>query len=97
MVPDKVVEFFDPHPGLMGCLEPLPDSVKVLVDWLAGQSMNLTDAIRQLTTAFAGGKFKVHDGLTGSHGERTGWIELTTGDWGKFPINAWRVIRFREI
>ena len=87
--PNKVVSFFDPHPGLAGCLAPIPDVVKDIADSLNGCVMNLTDAMAQFQREFPGGTFAVHDDM--------GFIGLTVGDYKKGETqHSWRVIRFRD-
>lgn len=85
----KVVRFFDPHPGLMGCMIPIPNEVKDVADSLNACVMDLADAMGQLERTFPSGVFQAHIDK--------GFIGLTVGDLSKGDVvHSWRVIRFRE-
>jgi hypothetical protein len=80
-------EFFDPHPGLAGCSQPIPEPVKKLAAKLDGQTIELNEAVEKVK-AVCGGEVKtVEAQMPGDHG----FIHLLIGS------NSWRVIRYREV
>ncbi|MEY4744604.1 MAG: hypothetical protein RL272_549 [Candidatus Parcubacteria bacterium] len=81
---DRIVTFFDPHPGYGGATAPLPVIVKRVADALDGQSLPLGAAVSCLQ-AVATGRVWAET--------RGGWIALRVGDAP--PMHLWRVIRFR--
>jgi hypothetical protein len=89
------VTFYDPHPGLLGCLYRLPASVKVAADALDGQTLTLDEALARLREAAAGlpGLFRVVE-----HADAIALYEgdpraARAGEWR--AVNCWRVIRFK--
>lgn len=41
---EEIREFFNPHPGTLGTIEPLPQAFKEVVDALVGQRISLAEA-----------------------------------------------------
>ena len=87
-LPTGKVIFYDPHPGLAGCIIPLSDHMKTIVNWLDGQKLNLDECIEILTNAaddagIDNAVFELHDGFI--------TMARAVGD----RINCWRLIRFR--
>ena len=80
----KKVTFYDPHPGYMGAIIPLPKPMKEIADMLNGQEMNLEEAVEAIES-MAGQfnesvvkvveesnwiLFKFEDGIGRTHGYR---------------------------
>ena len=84
--------FFDPHPGYLGAVIPLPVPIKRIVDDLVGEG-SLEASLARLRTAaetFAGANgalIKV---------EARDWISLRLGSAGGLPQHVFRLIRFRR-
>ncbi|MBI4434358.1 hypothetical protein HY635_00865 [Candidatus Uhrbacteria bacterium] len=85
---DRIVTFYDPHPGLAGCLVPIPDVVKWVADELNGRSLPLAEAIERIQRA-AGGEVDV------AFEHRHISFSLPGMLHGRPCTNSWRVIRFR--
>lgn len=85
---DRVVTFFDPHPGLLGCPVPIPDAVKRVADELDGQSLPIAEAVERIQRA-AGGEVDV------AFEQRHISLELPGILRGRPCVHSWRVIRFR--
>lgn len=90
--------FSDPHPGgIMGCLKPLPDGVKLMVDDMDGKRMSLAAALIRIARALdaagiTGMQLKSH-----SNEDKTeGWIGLTQGSVKNPPCHSWRLIKYSE-
>lgn len=79
---DAVKFFYDPHPGYLGAIAPIPDAVKKVADELAGQTMSLREAKAKIQQV-ASGKIIVRDGC------------ILLQEIGKLPMNIWRVIQYR--
>ncbi len=45
------VEFYDPHPGLLGCPYPIPESVRLVANELNGTVITLDKAMRKVKNA----------------------------------------------
>lgn len=84
--PDKVYEFYDPHPGLAGCSVRIPEPIRLIANEISGSRMSLRQAVFLIRAATTGIVEAVED-----MGMITLRIEESTGQ-----IHSWRVIRFRE-
>ena len=87
---DQMVTFYDPHPALAGCPEPLPTEVKKVADDLDGCTLTLDEAFNRIrSAALSYTCIKVH-----SEDDGSGFIYLLAA--GEYPdsTNGWRVIRF---
>lgn len=58
-----MVTVYDPHPGLAGCLAPLPESLRLEVEAMAGRRLPLEEVIARLRASVSDGAFKIHDGF----------------------------------
>lgn len=84
-----VVTFFDPHPGLAGCLVPIPDVVKRAANELNGLSLPLAEAIERIQrVAGSGVDVALNEGHIG--------LSLPGILDGHACMHSWRVIRFRK-
>lgn len=45
---DEVKTFFDPHPGLLGALAPIPNAVRKVANELNGKKMPLREAVEKI-------------------------------------------------
>ncbi len=86
---DKPVEFYDPHPGLMGCPKPFPKHLRVIAEQLDGHEMTVNEAILCFENSALEGQpisvTAVQDCILiriGSFKDRS-------------PVHSWRAIRFR--
>lgn len=79
--------FFDPHPGLLGCGTPLPETVRIVAAGLDGESMPLETAVSIIKLACPQGEVRVV--------EEHAMILLEVEAGGGY-VHCWRVIRFRE-
>lgn len=94
------VRFFDPHPGLAGCMVPIPSGVKAIADELDGVEGQLGSAVFRIeyaVTLLVGDRepYKVEATYTNQQ-KSEGMITLVIGDGESFgtTVNAWRVLRF---
>ena len=85
---DRIVTFYDPHPGLAGCPVPIPDVVKRVADELNGQSLPLAEAIERIQRVAGGG-------VDVALNERHIGLSLPGILDGHACTHSWRVIRFR--
>lgn len=101
---ERIVEFYDPHPGVGGCLEPLPELIKMLADEIAMQrSLPIRLALQALKDACPEGEWKVCEpNRLGLFDEikPDGMICLTIDENGGYMkggrTNFWRVLRFKD-
>jgi len=92
---NKVVEFYDPHPGLMGCPTPLPEKVCLVAATLSGMRGTVEQAIHKIWNACPDeweGKQKVED--TDVEGSTFIFLSFRYPDGRE---NGWRVIRYRKV
>lgn len=88
--------FYDPHPGLAGCSERLPDPVKTVADWLDGKVLEVSEAVELISQAVQGeSEYQV-----AAKGDYIALgVERLPGDMGErynlFRKN-WRVVRYIE-
>lgn len=87
-----IVEFYDPHPGLAGCTEPIPEPVRLVANKLVGKRMTVLEAMNAIRRVASEG-YDVDD-----HGD---FIGLRGGPEVDAKLNLrqlnWRVIRYRSI
>lgn len=81
---DKLMHFYEPHPGFAGATIPIPSPVKKIADDLDSKTMSLHDAVARIE-AVTDGKVDVDSkykniGLSISYGTTT---------------HVWRVIKYR--
>lgn len=86
---NRRVQLYDPHPGLMGCLAPLPGTVRALAKSLDGKTRRLDEVMSQISDA-AGGK----PYFTEAHEQ---CVALYDGKDFSRRVNCWRVLRFKEL
>jgi len=80
--------FFDPHPGLLGCTQRIPEEVRLLAEELTKTETTLEDAINQIRKACPAGTVYAKDGM----------IVLCVGNIGvaNVPQFSWRVVRYKQ-
>lgn len=78
-------EFYDPHPGLAGCPEPIPEAVLAAATKISGTTLPLDKAIASLRAAEPNGRFDAGDDII--------TLKLSGKDG---MINCWRVIRYKN-
>ena len=88
--------FYDPHPGLGGCVLPLPEAVKKVADELDGKTVTpdyaserIDSAIRKTDSEYRSIKTAVHENIITVEVERYCDPEGTK--------HCWRVIRFKNL
>ncbi len=84
-------EFYDPHPGTGGAIEPLPLPVKKVANKLSGQVLALNIALKRVQDV-TDGKVFAKEVKVDSKIERVVLLNLKYGG----RIHCWRVLRFRE-
>lgn len=104
-------EFFDPHPGLLGCTVPIPEAVKKVAAELDGHTLELEEAVAKIHAACPGGRIKVSQPemqmtAPGQPArEKEGMVCLQLEEVrvdGREDLNGllykynWRVIKFKE-
>ena len=83
------VEFHDPHPGMVGCVAPLPEPLRALAASLSGKRESLAVVLRRIEATTCGGFWT----------EARNWYILifqgnsTTRD----AANCWRLLRYRNV
>ena len=84
------VELYDPHPGLLGAVMPLPKPMKDLAASLDGVVLSLDEAIDRLTpmAESLGGRLEVV--------EKYQFISFRLGDVDNLPMHLYRLIRYKE-
>lgn len=104
------VYLFDPHPGLLGCTEPLPESIRLAAESLDGKMAPLSEAVETIRDVAPDGclirvyfpeknDIPEHDFPQQSYG----YIAVSSGDvvanigGAEFREHNWRVISFREL
>jgi hypothetical protein len=89
---DPIVQFYDPHPGLMGCPEPLPEGVRIAAEGLNGKTKRMSEALEILEAGLIeDGVFEVHD----DEDFRFIGLKIPPDSQGfSVPQHCWRVIRF---
>jgi len=90
-----IKEFYDPHPGLLGCPEPIPEAVRIKAADMDGNTFTIDEAVGMIQeVAPEGYEVKAHDSFITLAGGET--VDVPT----KPPILArtfnWRVLRFRD-
>lgn len=104
-------EFYEPHPGLLGCTVPIPEEVKKVAAELDGNTLELEEAVAKIHAVCPGGKIKVSEPecLMAAPGqparEKEGMICLQLEEMqvpGREDLKGliykynWRVIKFKE-
>ena len=97
--------FFEPHPGLMGCVIPIPAKVKAIADLLDGTVTSIDSAVALIQSACSDGKVRsifLHTKNQILKPQPVGYgmivLELGEVDCGTFKMSQynWRVIRFKN-
>ena len=94
------MRYFDPHPGLMGCPEPIPEAVRLVANELVtAEGVSLPEAIAKIQAACPEGRVRAVDE---GHGIRGGMIVLEVGEAFRmgdhiFAKYNWRVISYHWI
>ena len=85
---DKVVEFYDPHPGFAGAAIRIPEPVRKAADEISGKRMPLREALELLRKA-TDEELEVI--------EKYNYIMLKIKGWGDWrgALHTFNVIRFR--
>ncbi len=66
-----MVTVFDPHPGDSGCVEPLPESLRLVATSMSGQRLPLAEVVDRLRDAVPDGAFGVQkDHITYGRGRQ---------------------------
>lgn len=86
---DAEVTFYDPHPGLAGCDEFIPESVRLLANQLVGRGQ-MRAALKALAEVCPDGIFQVHGDFISLKMEP---MEPLPNGFQPYRLN-WRVIRF---
>lgn len=81
---NRVVTFYDPHPGFLGAASPLPGAVKKVVDELDGKTMSLREAVTKFQ-AVTGGKITVERDC----------LFLRLGSDANYAAHVFRLIRYK--
>lgn len=87
---EPLYQFYDPHPGLAGCPEPLPQAAKLVADWIDGKRLTAKEAVRVLSETIRDSQFTVEfkrDCLMLS------WTPVDGG----YPQHCWRVSKARKV
>lgn len=84
------VELYDPHPGFLGAVMPLPRPMKDLAASLDGAILSLDEVIDRLTpmAESLGGRLRVV--------EKYQYISFQLGNEDDLPMHMYRLLRYRE-
>ena len=107
----RIVQFFDPHPGLLGCPEPLPEAVKAMADEIANEEGPcgvgrgaIELALKALEMTYPDGEWKVFEpnrpDLFGDilpDGMICLVVDVNGGYTKGGTTNSWRVLCFKDI
>jgi hypothetical protein len=104
-----LVTFFDPHPGLMGALAPIPEPVRLLAQELDGKTLQLEDALQRISAACPEGiveampRERAPTSFLADLGDRKFcYISLKMGSIKIredvfLPQHSWRVIKYNVV
>jgi len=89
-------QFYDPHPGLLGCIEPLPEAVRLKAADMDGNFFTVDEAIAMIKeVAPEDYEVKAHDSFISLSGGE--FIDVPTKPPMQTRSFNWRVLRFREV
>lgn len=88
---ETTAAFYDPHPGLLGAVVPIPSAVKRIANALNGKTLPLREAVAQLQAVTRG---RIEVVSSSGHQYIRLWIP---GDGRPYLGHCFRVIRFREV
>ncbi len=85
---DKTVEFYDPHPGLMGCPKPFPEHLRVTAEWLDGQKMTVDEAIQ----CFEDSAPEDEQPISVTAAQDCILIQMGSFKDKRYPVHCWRAM-----
>ena len=89
-----VKQFYEPHPGLMGCTTPIPESVRLIAEQLDGE-YHLVEEVIQMLQDVAPDDCLVKDCPSHNMITMSGGKDIRIRENFSLKENGWRVLFYR--